>query len=109
MSGCTFSILTKIREISKVISSAYADKVRGIISESDFINMKQLYDEDIQTYHTRKEHLEKELHQIYTRNKSMKNIADLLCKYTDFKTLTHEIVNDFIDNIQVGERTENNK
>jgi hypothetical protein len=36
----------------------------------------------------------------------MENTAELLHKYTNFKTLTHEIVNDFLDNIQVGEKNE---
>ena len=97
---------SKIKEVSKVIAMAYTDKVKGILSETDFINMKQVYDSDLNSYQDRKNRLEKEIQEIGFRYKSMKNIADLLTKYTSFETLTHEIVNDFIDTIQVGEKNQ---
>ena len=95
---------SKIKEVSKVIAMAYTDKVKGILSEADFINLKQVYDVDLESCYARKEWLEKEIKEIDFRYKSMENLSDLLRKYTSFNTLTHEIVNDFIDTIQVGEK-----
>ena len=95
---------SKIREIQRSIASTYADKVKGLISESDFINFRSVFDEEMQSYIKKKQRLEKELVAMEMRQNSYDNLGALLEKYKTFDSLTHEIVNDFIDTILVGEK-----
>lgn len=97
----------KLQEVSRIVASAYTDKVRGIISESDFLSLKQIYDSDLEHLKNKISCLEDELKELEHRSKSVKNVDELFNKYASFKILTHEIANDFIDNIQVGEKDNN--
>lgn len=96
----------KIQEIIQTLAHAYTDKVKGVISELDFINLKQVFDMDSDNYKNKKFHLESEIKEMNINYTSIKDVDQILNKYLNFDSLTHEIVNDFIDNIQVGEKDE---
>ncbi len=97
---------SKLQETQGFLTAAYSDKVRGIISEENFISMKQIYDSDTEVYKNRMLRLEEDLKEMDLHYKSLHNIKRMIDKCTNFEMLTHEIVNDFIDNIQVGEKDE---
>jgi len=94
----------KITLLQKKVSLAYNDRLDGIITESDFIDFKKTFDEEKATYTNRKEQIERELAEFEARLKTQSNINNLMDKYNRVDELTHEIVNDFVDSVVIGEK-----
>jgi len=99
-----FDIDGKIEAIKRNMTMAYADKLNGIISEDDFVTFKEVFDKEKQAHLSRKETLEGELSSMEMRKKTFGNVNVLLEKYSRVDTLTHEVINDFVDTIRIGER-----
>jgi len=98
---------SKIQDAVRVMTAAYVDKAKGIISEMDFINIKEVLDVDSETQKIKKARLKDEITELYIKLKSVVNVEEALEKYLDFNFLTHDIVNDFIESIQVSEKDKN--
>ncbi len=94
----------KIKSIQKNIAMTYADKLNGVISEDDYLNFKEVFEQEKQGYINQKKYLEKELveYEIRRGEPSDRNVFWEVCKHID--VLTHEVMNDFIDTIQIGEK-----
>ncbi len=91
-------------DCTEQVKNLYKDKVRGIITEDEFIDLSK-------EYHQEKERLEKLIDElrskIETDNQKIVKADDcreLLKKYTDAETLTREMVDILIDYIEVGRR-----
>lgn len=94
----------KIAEYAKGIRELYIDKVKGIISESDFVEMSK-------GFTTEKERLvriiadtEKQLAEIDKKIEAGDNRKELIEQYTNLEHLNREIVETLIDYISVGKR-----
>ena len=94
----------KITEYSKGIRELYMDKVKGLISESDFVELSK-------DFTTEKERLErvmidgqKQLAEIEERIAVGDNRRELIEQYTNLEHLTREIVEILIDYIVIGKR-----
>ena len=94
----------KIKMFQRNIAMAYADKLNGIISESDFASYKEVFDEQQQGFYKHRDNLQKQLSDYEIQLKTHENIGMLLEKYKNIDVLTHEVINDFIHTIQIGER-----
>lgn len=94
----------KIAEYSKGIRELYLDKVKGLISESDYREMSQ----DFITERDRLEHVvadgEKQLSEIEERIAAGDNRHELIEQYTNLEHLTREIVDTLIDYVTIGRR-----
>ena len=82
----------------------YLDKVRGVIPESDYIEMSQEFSAE-------RDHLEnliiedkKQLVKLDDKIKNGDNRRELIEQYTNLDHLTREIVETLIDYISVGKR-----
>jgi len=95
---------SKIEAVRKNTATAYVDKLNGIISEEDFLSFKEVFENERRRHIAKKEHLKRELLLTDTRQNAHEDIGLLLEKYKEMDTLTHEIVNDFIDTIYIGEK-----
>ena len=94
----------KIAEYSKGIRELYMDKVKGLISESDFVELSK-------DFTTEKERLErvmiddqKQLAEIEERIAVGDNRRELIEQYTNLEHLTREIVEILVDYIVIGKR-----
>ncbi len=94
----------KISDFSKGIRELYLDKVRGVIPESDYIEMSQEFSAE-------RDHLEnliiedkKQLVKLDDKIKNGDNRRELIEQYTNLDHLTREIVETLIDYISVGKR-----
>ena len=94
----------KIAEYSKGIQELYMDKVKGLISESDFVELSK-------DFTTEKERLErvmidgqKQLAEIEERIAVGDNRRELIEQYTNLEHLTREIVEILVDYIVIGKR-----
>ena len=94
----------KIEEYSKGIRDLYMDKVKGLISESDFVDMSKGFS----TERDRLERViadgEKQLAELDEKIAAGDNRRELIEKYTNLEHLTREIVETLIDYISVGKR-----
>ena len=94
----------KVDEYSKGIRELYMDKVKGLISESDFADMSKGFS----TERDRLERViadgEKQLAELEEKIAAGDNRRELIEQYTNLEHLTREIVETLIDYISVGKR-----
>ena len=94
----------KVDEYSKGIRELYMDKVKGLISESDYVDMSKGFT----TERDRLERViadgEKQLTEIEEKIAAGDNRRELIEQYTNLEHLTREIVETLIDYISVGKR-----
>jgi len=94
----------KLDETRKNIVSLYKDKLRGLINEDDFLLLKNTFDEEKVTLEKRSEQISSELVDMNMRKKNHDNILELVKKSINLEYLKHEIMNDFIDVVHIGEK-----
>lgn len=94
----------KIAEYAKGIRELYMDKVKGLITESDFMELSK-------DFTVEKERLEKisldgqkQLSEIQKKIDTGDNRRELIEQYTNLEHLTREMVDTLIDYISVGNR-----
>ena len=94
----------KIAEYSKGIRELYVDKIKGLISESDYVEMSK-------DFTTERDRLgcvivdgEKQLVEIEKKIAAGDNRRELIQKYTNLEHLTRDIVDTLIKCIFVGKR-----
>ena len=94
----------RVEECSNGIRNLYIDKIKGIINDTDFVELSE-------TFRTDREHLEhliadaeKELQELDERLRAGDNRRELILQYTNLKHLTREIVDILIDHIVIYRR-----
>lgn len=92
----------KIKSLCITMTKAYADKLNGNVSESDFKIYKSVLEEERQGYEDRKDFLLEQVYRQENLNKSL-DLEELIHKHKNIIRLSYDIVNDFIDTIEVGE------
>lgn len=90
--------------ITKANTLLYVDKANGKIDENDYIELKHSMQYEKNLLTKRHDSLKKELDDFKNKDISNNNLDALIHKYASFKELTHEIVNEFIDFIEIGEK-----
>ena len=95
---------SKIAEYTKGIRELYLDKVKGILSEQDYLDLSK-------DFSTQKERLEKlvidtqkQLDVIERKIQAGDNKRQLIEQYTNLEHLNREIVDKLIDYIEVGKK-----
>lgn len=99
----------KLGDYSKTLSELYIDKVSGLVSESDYMELSK-------TFSSERCRLEKALSerqkQLYSLNESLKsgdNRQWIAEKYTRLGQLNREIVEILIDHITIGKRIQGSR
>lgn len=93
----------EIKDNEKAISNLYLDKVKGIISEMEYIKLKLTFQHNIQNLTDKNEIYTQKNNEYKEEFENKKNLDTIVKKYGDFQKLTYEIVNDFISFIEIGE------
>lgn len=93
----------KINDIEKTLSNLYIDKVKGIITENEFIILKRNLTDESEKLLSQKSTLTEELKKLESEDDKLKKFVRLVKKHEGYEELTYEIVNDFIDCIYVPE------
>lgn len=92
-----------IVDTKNTLKSLYIDKTKGIIEEYMFIEMnidfKKTLDESI----SEQQRLNEKLQQIVDEENRVKDYCKLVLEYCDIQSLTREMVNKFIDYIELSE------
>lgn len=94
----------KIAEYSKAIKDLYFDKVRGVITESDYINFSHDFVNEKGRLDSLVKEIQKNIDKIDDRKNGNDNRREIIKQYTDIKHLDRETVQKLIDHICVGKR-----
>ncbi len=98
------SINEKIKEHSLILKNLYIDKTKGIITNEQFIELNKSFLEEKNQLIKRKEKLNKSIIKFVGNSININKESQIIEKYKNFKELTHIIVNEFIDYIEIGEK-----
>lgn len=94
----------KIAEYSKAIRDLYFDKVKGVITESDYINFSHDFVNEKGRLESLVKELQKNIDKIDARRNGNDNRREIIKEYTDMNHLDRETVQKLIDHICVGKR-----
>lgn len=93
-----------LQEQTQILESLYVDKVKGIISEEVFIDFNKKFMLEKGVYEQKREYINMQIKEISNKADNIDEWVKTVRKYKDFDKLTHEMVNDLIDYIEIGER-----
>lgn len=94
----------KADELSRGIRELYMDKVNGVISERDFIEMTARFSSERNRLELRISDLEQQLNSIDEKIDVGDNLQERIAQYISPNHLTREMVETMIDYISVGKR-----
>ena len=92
----------KLNECKLYFKNLYQDKMKNIISETDFSVLHEEYESDVNNYQERLKEVESELEDSLDRKRNTKDIESILKKYKKIKKLNKIIVDEFIEKIYIG-------
>lgn len=95
-------------EISQSMKSLYSDRVGGVISFDMFCQLKDEFDNELCKLNDNRKIIIDKIERLEQREKSKENVSEIISRYTDYSKLTHNIVNDFVDYIEIGEKDKEN-
>lgn len=99
----------KIEEYSKGIRDLYMDKVKGLISESDYMELSKDFISERDRLERAVAENEKQIDEIEVQIAIGDNRRELVEQYTNLEHLNREMVDTLIDYISVGKRIPNTK
>jgi len=100
---------TKLEEAQRHLISAYKDKNNGFLDETEFLIFKENFESEKQVLESKRKHLEQDKTDMELKQRNRENISLMLKKYVVLDTLSHEIVNDFVEAIYVSVIGKSNK
>lgn len=98
-----------IEEKDKVIKNLYLDKIRGVIDESQFIQLNKSFLDEKNKLIERQSSLKKEIELIELKKSNYCTSLKIIKKYQNLNELNHIIVNELIDFIEIGENNRETK
>ncbi len=90
--------------MERKLSLLYDDRIQGVISEEQFRQLKPRFDQEYHQIEKKIRILEDQIGILEQENSEKRDIEQLVQKYCCFDKLTFEMVTDFIDYIEVGEK-----
>ena len=99
----------EINDNEKALTNLYLDKVKELISEFEYIEMKKIFNENNQLLRDKNKIIEHKNEEYELELARGQDLDSLIIKYENFEKLTFELVNDFISLIEIGEIQKENK
>ena len=97
------STLTKeLENKSSYFSNLYDDRIKGILTEKEFITLKLKYNDEVSKIESRISNIKQEINITLKKKESIQDKTEIIKKYRHIDKLDIEIVNDFIDKIYIG-------
>lgn len=98
------SINRIIKDNKDALSSLYMDKVKKIITENEYTTLKETFNNTLNEQQAKYLKLEDEIESLKIIRVEKPDALTLVKKYADFEELSSEIILNFIDYIEVGEK-----
>ncbi len=96
----------KLNDVSMYIKNLYIDKVKGIITEKDFIELQKSFENERQTYLKQKEELIKFTTKKEVGKKDREKIKKLAKEFVSLEKPTKELLQQLIEKITISEENE---
>ena len=96
-------IENRLSEISKVITSLYADKVKGIVTENDFIEMNKSFNSERSALSEQMAKIENRLNVESNVKANENNLRNVLEQFLSFDTVEPNVLAILIDKIEIFE------
>ncbi|WP_425446674.1 recombinase family protein [Dethiothermospora halolimnae] len=97
-------IETRIKEKEKMMKNLYIDKVKELITEEQFIQLNKEFSSEKDKLLERKREIESKIYNIKSKSSNVGKWIDIVMKYKNFDKLTHVMVNELIDYIEIGQK-----
>src|SRR5690625_2427168 len=91
-----------LNEKNRILTNLYIDKSKGIISDEDYLIISSNLQGEREQLELRKKSLKDEIEKIERLKKEKADIEKVVKAYIKEHKLTHEIVNEIIDYIEIG-------
>lgn len=101
----TENILKRLAEIKKIIKSLYEDKVRGIVTEEDFLMMSSEFSEEKEKLSMRLAEIKNEKSKSQEK-KSPEQIVDIIEKIISFDIISPLLIGQLIEKIEIYKSNE---
>jgi len=92
----------KLNEQSSYYKNLYEDKMKKVISEEEFLMLREAFLQELENSKKRIQVIEEELKLLNAQMKKKENIAKTLQKYKKIDKLDKVIIDEFIDRIYIG-------
>ncbi|HHU98072.1 MAG TPA: recombinase family protein [Petrimonas sp.] len=89
---------------SDVLKNLYTDKVKGLISEKEFVELKKNFEVEKEDVEKQRERIAGLIVELENQKLDIDKFVNMVETYKNFKELTPAIVNNFIDFIEIGEK-----
>lgn len=100
----TANLKSKNKSLNLAIKNLYLDKLKGVITDAQFVEFNTDFLKEIETNNNLVEEYQKDLEAMADAERSYQNKIDFIKRYSHQSTLTREMVVMFIDRIEVHSR-----
>jgi site-specific DNA recombinase len=98
------SMEDKLSKTKKALAALYVDKVNQIISEDEYNDLKNFLSQEAEALISEMKKIEEVIQSMISDDTAHERKDDLIRKFANFERLDHEIINEFVDYIEVGEK-----
>lgn len=91
-----------LKNKAKVLTNLYIDKSKGIVSDEDYLTISFTLQEERQQLELRKKDIKEKIEEIKRLESEKADVEKVVKDYLKNHKLTHEIVNETIDYIEIG-------
>lgn len=92
----------QIHDLENAVKTTYLDKVKGIISEQEFLDFRESFERDLLHYRERLEEIERRLEILEDETNKEQSIKTVLGAYRNITQLDRTVVDTLIDYVEVG-------
>lgn len=92
----------KIEDLKKAIQNTYIDKVKEIITETEYIEFRNGFNKDILKYQERMTEIEQQISIIQKKQQNNRSKTEILKEYANVQHLDRAIMDTLIDYIEIG-------
>lgn len=92
----------KISETQAVIRNAYVDKVKGVLTEKEYLDFRNSFQIELSDYENRMNELDQRLSRYDQVRQIDHSIAEVLQEYRNIQQLDRSIMDKLIDYIEIG-------
>lgn len=91
-------------EIVRSMKVLYSDRLNDVISYDMFCQMKDHFDSELCGLNEKRKLLLDQTERMTAEKRSRKNARGIVKRHINYSKLTHAVVNDFVDYIEIGEK-----
>ena len=98
------NVKKQLQQSSQILKNLYIDKLKGNITDEQFTELNREFSNEKTSLSKRKEDAENLITSLSDRSTDLEKWIDIVKSYKDFKELSHSMVSEFIDYIEIGEK-----